>query len=337
MKQIRLLVGVFFFVGLFTSTSLAQTGANGRTFVSGQGSDSNTCSVTAPCRTFARALTQTAAGGEVVVLGSAGYGPFAISHSVTIEAPAGIYAGITVATGAAIDISVASTDVVILRGLTIVGEGSTGVGIDASILGTLHVENCVIDGFSGGDSMLTGIGLGVFGFGRVLVKDSIFRDNVTGIGITSGSAVTLDHVRMEGNSTGLSAAGGPQVSVNDSDASGNETGIFADTGSTVNLIRCVASNNNVGIQAQQTQSTNAQTFVIVEGCLVSSNVNDGVIIQSSHGVVQVTVSDTAITGNSVGVVNASGNETSGIFSYGNNRIFTNVTNGAFTGTPIKLQ
>ena len=71
-----------------------------RTFVSGSGLDSNACSLAAPCRGFAAALAQTLPGGEVVVLDSAGYGPVTISQAVTLVAPSGVYAGISVFSGA---------------------------------------------------------------------------------------------------------------------------------------------------------------------------------------------------------------------------------------------
>src|SRR4029450_6331613 len=58
-----------------------------RTFVSGSGVDSNPCTLTLPCRSFAAAITQTSIGGEVIVLDSAGYGPVAITQSVSIIAP----------------------------------------------------------------------------------------------------------------------------------------------------------------------------------------------------------------------------------------------------------
>jgi hypothetical protein len=57
----------------------AQAGPN-RTFVSGLGTDSGTCTRPAPCRTFAFALTVTTAGGEIDVLDPAGYGPVTIIH-----------------------------------------------------------------------------------------------------------------------------------------------------------------------------------------------------------------------------------------------------------------
>ena len=67
-----------------------------RTFVASTGNDLNSCILTAPCRGFAHAITQTNLGGEVIVLDSAGYGPVTITQSVSIIAPAGVYAGVSV-------------------------------------------------------------------------------------------------------------------------------------------------------------------------------------------------------------------------------------------------
>jgi hypothetical protein len=65
-----------------------------RTFVSGHGSDSNACTVAAPCRTFQHAHDTVGGGGEVVALDAAGYGSITINKSVTITA-IGIEASIT--------------------------------------------------------------------------------------------------------------------------------------------------------------------------------------------------------------------------------------------------
>src|SRR5215475_8931779 len=92
-----------------------------RTFVSGSGSDANPCSLSAPCRSFAGALAQTNAGGEIAVLDTAGYGAVTITQSVSIVNEEGVEAGVTVTSGDGITISAGSGDVVNLRGLTLVG------------------------------------------------------------------------------------------------------------------------------------------------------------------------------------------------------------------------
>src|SRR5262245_32153968 len=109
-------LGLLMFLAFLASLSRAQ-GVQ-RTFVSGLGNDGNPCSRTAPCRTFPQAISQTSAGGEVYVLDSAGYAAFTITKSVSIVAPLGVTAGISVFSGDGIDISIGSNDTVILRGLT---------------------------------------------------------------------------------------------------------------------------------------------------------------------------------------------------------------------------
>jgi hypothetical protein len=247
MKAIRFTLGSLLFLALFTSASKAQVQ---RTFVSGLGSDGNPCNRTAPCRTFGQAISQTSAGGEVVVLDSAGYGPFIISQAVSIIAPPGVYAGISVFSGDGIDINAGANDTVILRGLTVNNQGSGGIGIVFNTGATLHVESCVVSGFSG----IGGRGLLANG-GKLEVKDSIMRGNSHGISITGTSVVAVDQTRLESNShDGLLAINGPKVTVRNCIASNNATGFQAnndDPGTTteLNIESCVASNNGLGVEA----------------------------------------------------------------------------------------
>src|SRR5512143_2690540 len=84
-------------IGSIAHTALAATVQ--RTFVASTGSDTNACSLSAPCRGFVTAIAHTSAGGKVIVLDAAGYGPVTVSHSVSLTAAPGIYAGISVASG----------------------------------------------------------------------------------------------------------------------------------------------------------------------------------------------------------------------------------------------
>jgi hypothetical protein len=142
-------------IAAITAALIAALGAapasaqNSRTFVSGGGFDTNSCSRTAPCRTFGAAIALTNAGGEIVVLSSAGYGPFTIGKSITVTA-IGVEAAITATTTDGITISAGPSDVVTLRGLTLTQTGNTG-GLDGIIFnsgGTLNIQNCVVRGFS---------------------------------------------------------------------------------------------------------------------------------------------------------------------------------------------
>ena len=131
-----------------------------RTFVSGLGADSGTCGRTAPCRSFAYAITQTAASGEIVVLDSAGYGSITIAQSLTITNPGGVEAGVTATSGAnAITVNGTTPIDVTLRGLTLEGSGvgGTGVQYQATVppagqspasAGTLNIVDCVVKDFT---------------------------------------------------------------------------------------------------------------------------------------------------------------------------------------------
>src|SRR5207237_9723816 len=73
--------------------SFAQAQAT-RTWVSGVGDDANPCSRTAPCKTFAGAISKTAAGGEIDALDPAGYGALTITNAITINGCGGQVASV---------------------------------------------------------------------------------------------------------------------------------------------------------------------------------------------------------------------------------------------------
>jgi hypothetical protein len=131
--------------GLFAAP--AQAGPN-RTWVSGTGTDSGTCAITAPCKTFAFALTQTAAGGEIDVLSPGGYGAVTINHAISIINDGVGVAAIGTSSGNAITITAGATDSIHLRGLTLAGLGTGLNGIQFTTGGNLAIENCVIRNFA---------------------------------------------------------------------------------------------------------------------------------------------------------------------------------------------
>lgn len=89
-----------------------------RTWVSGVGDDANPCSRTAPCKTFAGAISKTAAGGEIDVIDPGGYGAVTITKAITIDGT-GANASILNASTNGIVINAAPDDDVILRNLSI--------------------------------------------------------------------------------------------------------------------------------------------------------------------------------------------------------------------------
>jgi hypothetical protein len=127
-----------------------------RTWVSGVGDDANPCSRTAPCKTFAGAISKTATGGEINCLDPGGFGGVTITKSITISCEAGT-AGVLVSGTNAIVIN-APSSFVFLKGLDIEGlrTGLNGISFRAGAL--LHVENCVIRNFNSGSA---GNGFGI--------------------------------------------------------------------------------------------------------------------------------------------------------------------------------
>ena len=184
-----------------TVAALAQ-----RTFVASNGADTNPCSVTLPCRSFATAISKTNPTGEVIVLDSAGYGPVTITQSVAIIAPQGVYAGISVPAAQSGIVVNGSGIFVKLSGLTINGQGGlNGIAfLDGS---RLVVERCTVVGMTGlalSDSASSS---------QLYVVDSTFRSSGAGIDISAGTA-TIDRVYVENNNdngVNVSSSAGPLV------------------------------------------------------------------------------------------------------------------------------
>src|SRR5262249_49403056 len=123
-------------------------GQASRTWVSGVGDDANPCSRTAPCKTFAGAISKTALGGEIDALDPAGYGAVTITKGITIDGGGGQVASVLVSGTNGIVVQAGSSDVVILRNLRINGIGSGINGIRFLAGKALFVENCEIFGFT---------------------------------------------------------------------------------------------------------------------------------------------------------------------------------------------
>src|SRR6266481_8282985 len=107
-------------------SSAAQAQAT-RTWVSGVGDDANPCSRTAPCKTFAGAISKTAAGGEIDALDPGGYGAVTITKGITIDGGGGQVASVLVSGTNGIVVAAGANDVVILRNLRITGIAQNGL------------------------------------------------------------------------------------------------------------------------------------------------------------------------------------------------------------------
>jgi hypothetical protein len=175
-----------------------------RTFVASYGSDAHSCSIGLPCRSFGVAVVNTNTGGEVVVLDSAGYGPVTIGKSVSIIAPRGVHAGISATGTTGVFIDAVGVDV-LLRGLSISGDATSGDGVYFSQGSQLTIEDCEISNMNG-----SGIHA-IASNGTVRVKDTVLRNNQQSGFLASGSTVlaALEHVHAYNNyPDGVAAYGG---------------------------------------------------------------------------------------------------------------------------------
>jgi hypothetical protein len=313
MKMRRAWVAVSLCVGasLFAREAAGTVGAQ-RTFVSAlTGSDANGCLPTAPCRTFAHALSLTAPGGEVVAMDSGGYGPLTVSFAVTIVAAPGAYAGISVLSGDGVAINVAVSDTVVLRGLTINGLGGAN-GVHFNSGGTLFVESCVLSNF-------TGAGILMSAPGNLSVKATDARGcGLAGIQVSNSTGnvfTTIDHCHLDGNQNGYqaqsTATGNSQTSAYYSTANFNYTGWIcanaSDGQNQLNLDFCTANQNTAdGVYTDATGVTGF-AWVLLSGCVITNNGAYG--IEQKHGSLVMS------RGNNTVVVNFLGNTTGTINSY----------------------
>ena len=224
-----------------------------RTWVSGVGDDVNPCSRTAPCKTFAGAISKTAVGGEIDALDSAGYGAVTITKSITI-AGTGFLASClhTGVNGVVINITAndAGHNTVILRDISFNGAntGLTSIKLLSSVPTSVHVERCDIQRATTGIEVATAAG----GNGsQMFVKDTDIRLMTTdGIRINPAAGttttLTLHHVNSQENfAAGLRCQTGANATVDNSTFSGNTTGVQIDSNTShVHLVRSVMSNNN---------------------------------------------------------------------------------------------
>ncbi|WP_441237404.1 right-handed parallel beta-helix repeat-containing protein [Bradyrhizobium sp. 930_D9_N1_4] len=295
-------------VGLFVPL-LASAPANAqatRTWVSGVGDDANPCSRTAPCKTFAGAISKTAAAGEINCLDPGGYGGVTVTKSMTISCEAGS-AGVLVSGTNAIIFNGAATDYLFLKGLDIEGLGTGLNGIRFLAGGFLHVEDCVIRRFTGNGILIEAGGTTGFEITRTTVFSN--GNGATGAGIRIAPAAggtskgVINRVVADRNTFGIAGdASGGSVRLNiDDSTSTNSTlaGIIGVAGSgtaEVMVMRATASNNGTGIQ-------------------------------NAGGTTNIRVGSSAIQGNTTGVSGT-------VSSYSTNQIDGNNTNGVTTPTAL---
>lgn len=268
---IKALLVTSFILALATAAQAQAT----RTWVSGVGDDLNPCSRTAPCKTFAGAISKTAKDGEISVLDPGGYGAVTITKSIYINGTHGAGYGSIVASlvnGIIINITDAADvrKAVRLRALDING-ASTGInGISLLAATNVFVEDCVIDGFTG-NGTTSGIGIRMAltaTSGNLFVSDTMIHKTVTGIRATTTSGFAVASVRncnIENNTTGVEAATNGFVTVADSRiASNSGSGLTASvSGAQLNARDNIINNNGTAINAAAGSSVRAMSNLLL--------------------------------------------------------------------------
>jgi len=318
MTTVRLSLKALMLMAFMLAFSALANAQATRTWVSGVGDDVNPCSRTAPCKTFAGAISKTFIGGEIDALDDGGFGTVTITKSITLDG--GNHNASILASGTnGVNVNFTTVNAndpekrVTIRRLTINGTGSSGaIGQRTGVRGinittpsamNVFVENCYIQNFLNEGINTSGVtATSVF----VSVKDTNITNCATGINITTstGFAVaSLEHVRIEKMSgNGLNIATHGHAHVRDSFIVNN-------------------GGDGISMAAGVTDGT-----VNVESTMIASSVGAGIRNGGTGSVVDI--SNTSLLQNASALATASGAAGGGINSHGNNQI-----NGPVGTTP----
>ena len=302
MSKARLLVNCLALTVLTLGISSIANAQATRTWVSGVGDDANPCSRTAPCKTFAGAISKTAPSGEISVLDPGGFGAVNITKALTINGD-GTLAAILNSGVTGIIVNAGANDVVYIRNISINGAGTGLNGIRYIAGKALHVENCNIYG-QGNNTAGNGNGIIVAltaTAGNVFVKDTNIKTcAVTGISVATTTgfvAGVLDNVRLEGLPTGAVIGNNAFVSIRNS-----LINLFTSTG--------------VSITGSGTPTGSFDNVMI--------NNNPTAINVGASGIINL--SSSVLENNTTAIVSAA--PQANLRSSGNNRLLGNVSDGA---------
>jgi len=203
-----------------------------RTWVSGVGDDVNPCSRTAPCKTWAGAISKTAPGGEISAMDPGGFGTVTITKSITLDGGAGQVASILATGTNGVNVNAGANDHVVLRNLSINGAGTTlGVNGVRFVGGkTLRLQNVSIERFS--DSCISIEPSATAA--TVQILQTVTSNCGKGLNVASPASppvaitVGVDRSRFLFHSTGVLASGANAVvQLSGSTVFGNATGLSA--------------------------------------------------------------------------------------------------------------
>jgi len=259
-----------------TLYSSGATATAQRTFVASHGVDANPCTLVAPCRSFGAAMAQTNDQGEIIVLDSAGYGKIAISRSVTIAAPPGVYAGISVFAGDDAVTVNAPSGVVVLRGLKINGQGGNN-GVNFVQGAELRIEGCDIAGMS-----QKGINAELAPGAAIYIRDTTISRGPTvpfgtGIWLSGPGRASLEHVAVTGiaGGVGIAIQDGPEAALRDVVVERNGIGVF---------LQAAFADINLSIDASRVFANEQDGIRIATGptAVVRSTIADSDIVNNNQ-------------------------------------------------------
>ena len=258
---------------LFSSAAFGQAT---RTWVSGVGDDVNPCSRTAPCKTFAGAISKTANNGEISVLDPGGFGAVTITKSITLNGT-GTLASILAAGTNGVNVNDSATATpntiqVILRDISINGAGTGFDGVRFTSGKSLMVDHCWIYFFNGNGTNSDGIDVTKTADGNLKVVNGTTIENISGDGIrlttTAGQIpAAVDGSRiMNCGQNGIEAGTHVRGAVRDSTLTHNGQSGIKITGadSLINIDDIFASYSVVGLQAFAGSSMRVSNSVIAQ-------------------------------------------------------------------------
>ena len=234
-------------LGLAASTASAQAT---RTWVSGVGDDLNPCSRTAPCKTFAGAISKTATNGEINCLDPGAFGAVTIGKAISIVCQYTEAGALATLGSNDITVNAPSTDAVYLSGVDLQG-ANTGLNGVRFIAGkSLTIENSIIRNFGAVNGQ--GVSFKPSGTSRLVIRNSSI--------VSNGSGATGGGILIEPTGAGVATA-----TLNNVDVSNNAgAGILVNGASTVMIANAnVTYNANFGIRtASGSPSVRVGTSVI---------------------------------------------------------------------------
>ena len=293
-----------------------------RTWVSGVGDDANPCSRTAPCKTFAGAISKTATGGEINCLDPGGFGGLTIVKSISIVCDyteGGVLSAGAGVNGFVINLP-AATDTVFLSGLDFNGAGNAQNGLRIVSGGIVHIQNSIIRNYRAANGL--GMSIQPAGVLTLTATNVVIDDNgVAGAPGTGGGILIqptgaggralmfLRNSRVQNNANN-------QIRIDTTGNTGAGISLFVDGSQIIGGVN--------GINVNQVGAVPITT--VVQDSFIALGTGSGVLTAGTN-TNRVRVGNTTITAFATAL---SQGGTTIINTYGNNRLDGNGSPGTFT-------